>query len=265
MHAVAAVSVHSADGTRIGYSRLGSGPAVVFVHGSVSTHTDWMPVAKLLSRSFTCFVMDRRGRNRSGWGNLPYSLDRECEDIEAVLDAAGSGAALVGHSYGANCALETALRLPVSRLAVYEPPLPVGGPIAGEYLAPYADAVARGDMDTALDIGFAHFMRMPEAATAKIRASRAWPRLRMLAPSWTRELEMMDAHDPSVDRYRALACPLMLLAGTESPEHPMKDAVRALIAALPEMRVEFLHGLGHVGMRTAPATVAPLIARFLSA
>lgn len=264
VHAVAAASVPSADGTRIGYSRLGSGPTVVFVHGSISTHTDWMPVAKHLAHSFTCYVMDRRGRNRSGLGNSAYALDRECEDLAAMLAAAGPGAALVGHSYGAICALETALRFPVPRLVVYEPPLPVGGPIAGEYLAPYADAIARGDMDAALDVGLVQFTRMPEAAIARMRASRAWPRLRVLAPTWTRELEVMDSLNPGVERYRAIACPVMLLAGSVSPEHPMKDAARALVKAMPEWRLELLPGLGHVGMRTAPATVAPLIAQFLS-
>ena len=81
--------MRSADGTRIGYRRLGSGPAVVMVHGSVSTHTDWMPAARLLSDRFTCFAMDRRGRRGSGFGHGPYSIEREYEDVCAVLDAAG--------------------------------------------------------------------------------------------------------------------------------------------------------------------------------
>ena len=127
-------SVHSADGTRIAFRRLGSGPAIVFVHGSVSTHTDWMPAARLLSDQFTCFSMDRRGRSKSGEGIGPYSIEREYEDIEAVLAAAkaqtGSDAFLVAHSYGAICALGSALRHPVPRLVVYEPPFPAGGLIA---------------------------------------------------------------------------------------------------------------------------------------
>jgi pimeloyl-ACP methyl ester carboxylesterase len=262
---IAAVSVRSADGTRIGFSRLGEGPAVIFVHGSVSTHTDWMPVAKLLSRSFSCFVVDRRGRNRSELGNSPYSIDRECEDIAAVAVAAGPDAALVGHSYGAICALEAAMRIPVRRLVIYEPPLRVGGLIAGDYLEPYAQAVAANNMDAALEIGLKRFTRISEPAIAKLRASRAWPRLRTLAPTWTRELEVMDSIDSDVDRYRAIPCPIQLLVGSDSPEHPMKNAARALAETLPGIQTEILAGHGHAGIRTAPIAVASLIGRFLAA
>jgi pimeloyl-ACP methyl ester carboxylesterase len=257
-------SVHSADGTRIGFYRLGTGPAVVFVHGSISKNTDWMPVAKLLAGSFTCFVIDRRGRGRSGYGSGPYSIDRECEDIAAVAAVAGPGADLVGHSYGGICTLEAALRIPVRRLAVYEPPLPVGGPIAGQFLAPYKAAIERGDLDSAIEIGLANFTRISAADIAKLRASRGWPRICALATTWTRELEVMDSLNPDVERYRAIPCPVLLLEGSESPEHPLKDAARAL-AALPGVHLETLQGHDHVGIRTAPGIVASLIARFLAA
>ncbi|MEI9968221.1 MAG: alpha/beta hydrolase [Terracidiphilus sp.] len=261
---ITAASVCSADGTRIGFSRFGEGPAVVFVHGSVSTHTDWMPVAKLLSRRFSCFVIDRRGRNKSGFGNSPYSIDRECEDIAAVAAEAGPGAALVGHSYGAICTLEAALRIPARRLVVFEPPLRVGGLIAGEYLEPYAQAIATNNLDAALEIGLKRFTRSSESAIAKLRASRAWARLRTLAPTWTRELEVMDTISPDLDRYRAIACPILLLAGSDSPDHPMKDSVRALAESIPAIQTEILADHGHTGIRTAPAAVASLIGRFLS-
>jgi pimeloyl-ACP methyl ester carboxylesterase len=266
--AVAEGSVHSADGTRIAFRRLGSGPAVVFVHGSVSTHTDWMPVARLLADRFTCYAMDRRGRAKSGEGVGPYSIDREHEDIVAVLAAAktetGSDAALIGHSYGAICALGVAMRHAVPRLVLYDPPLPAGGLIAGENLVPYSSAVAEGDLDKALELGLAAFPRMPAAAIAALRTSRAWPRLRALAKSWIRELEAMDAQSPDLTHYRALSCPSMLLVGSLSPEHPMLDAARALAAVLPGVRVEWLPDQGHGAMRTAPEMVARLIREFLA-
>lgn len=266
-HAPAAVaegSVRSADGTRIGFRRLGCGPAIVFVHGSVSTHTDWMPVARLLANGFTCFAMDRRGRAKSGEGVGPYSIEREYEDIAAMLAVAGPEAALAGHSYGAICALGTAMRHPVPRLVLYEPPLPAGGLIAGKNLAPYARAVAEGDLDKALELGLAAFPRMPAAAIDALRASRGWPRLRALAKSWIRELEAMDAQSPDLTHYRALSCPSMLLVGSLSPEHPMLDAARALAEVLPGVRVEWLPGQGHGAMRMAPETVARLIREFLA-
>jgi pimeloyl-ACP methyl ester carboxylesterase len=270
-HVAAAVtegSVHSADGTRIVFRRLGSGPAVVFVHGSVATHTDWMPVARLLADRFTCFAMDRRGRAKSGEGIGSYSIEREYEDIEAVLAAAkvetGSEAFLVGHSYGAICSLGVALRHPVPRLVVYEPPLPAGGPIAGGNLAPYARAIAEGDLDRALEFGLDAFPHMPAETILALRSSRAWPRARTLCKSWIRELEEMDAENPDLTHYSAISSPTLLLVGTLSAEHPMHDAARALAAVLPRVRIEWLPGLGHSGMREAPELVAPLILDFLA-
>jgi pimeloyl-ACP methyl ester carboxylesterase len=266
--AVTEGSVRSADGTRISYRRLGFGPAVVLVHGSCSTHTDWMPVAKLLAGHFTCFAMDRRGRAKSGEGVGPYCLEREQEDIAAMLAAAkiesGVDAALVAHSYGAACALGTAMRCKVAKLVLYEPPLPVGGLIAGEDLAPYVRAIEEGDLDKALQLGLASFPKMPPDAIVALRASRGWPRLRPLAKSWIRELEAMDALSPSVERYRALPCASMLMMGELSPEHPMLDASRALAEVLPGVRVEWLPGQGHGAMRSAPQMVARLIRDFLA-
>jgi pimeloyl-ACP methyl ester carboxylesterase len=262
--AVAEGSVRSADGTRIAFRHLGSGPAVVFVHGSVSTHTDWMPVARLLADQFTCFVMDRRGRAKSGEGVAPYSIEREYDDIAAVAAAAGPAAALVAHSFGAICALGTAMRQPVSRLVLYEPPFPVGGLIAGENLAPYVSAIADGNLDKAMEMGLASFPRMPAAAIAALRVSRGWSPLRTLAKSWINELEAMDALSPNVEHYRALSCPSMLLVGSVSPEHPMLDASRALAKVLPGVRVEALPGQGHGAMRAAPEMVARLIRDFLA-
>jgi pimeloyl-ACP methyl ester carboxylesterase len=267
--AVAEGSVRSADGTRIAYRRLGSGPAIVFVHGSVSTHTDWMPVARLLAGSFTCFAMDRRGRAKSGEGVGPYAIEREFEDIEAVMAAAqaatGAEAFLVGHSYGAICTLGVAMRRPVPKLVVYEPPLPAGGLIAGENLPPYVRAIEEGDLDKAMEWGLERFPRMPAKSIAALRISKAWPRLCVMAKSWIRELEVMDVQSPDLTHYSALACPVLLLAGGASPEHPMLDAARALAAVLPNVRVEWLAGLGHSGMREAPEMVARLIREFLTA
>ena len=76
-------SVGSVDGTRIGYLELGSGPGIVFVHGSLGVGDEWLQVANLLADRFTCYLMDRRGRGRSGNAER-YSLDTECADIAAV-------------------------------------------------------------------------------------------------------------------------------------------------------------------------------------
>jgi pimeloyl-ACP methyl ester carboxylesterase len=124
--------------------------------------------------------------------------------------------------------------------------------------------VAEGDLDKALELGLAAFPRMPAAEIAALRSSKGWPRLRPLAKSWIRELEVMDAQNPDLTHYRALSCPSMLLVGELSPEHPMLDAARVLAKVLPGVRVEWLSGQGHGAMRMAPEMVAPLISEFLT-
>jgi pimeloyl-ACP methyl ester carboxylesterase len=93
-------AVRSKDGTEIGFLRFGEGPPLVFVHGSLSVAERWKACAELLSDRFTCYLMDRRGRASSG--DAPnYSIEREYEDVAAVLANAGAEASLFGHSYGA--------------------------------------------------------------------------------------------------------------------------------------------------------------------
>jgi pimeloyl-ACP methyl ester carboxylesterase len=256
--------VTSADGTRIGFRRLGQGPAVVFVHGSVSTHTDWMPAAKILSQRFTCFVMDRRGRRGSGHGHGPYTIEQEYADVRVLLEVAGPEAMLAGHSYGAACAMGAALLRPVPKLVLYEPPLSVGGPVAeAEPLAAYAAAVEAGENEHAMEIGLTRFTRLRPEVLAAIRSSKGWPRLCHLAPTWTRELIAMNAAT-SVEPYAALRCPVLLLEGAISPEHPYKDSARALAAMLPDLRLAALEGQDHLGLRGAPEDVARLLGEFLA-
>jgi pimeloyl-ACP methyl ester carboxylesterase len=258
-------SVHSADGTRIAFTRVGSGPAVVFVHGSLSVGADWLGIAQHLAPRFTCFLMDRRGYGHSERGSSAYSIEQEYEDVSAVLAAAGPGAALAGHSYGAICALGAALRSPVRRLVAYEPPLPVAGPIAGEHFAPFAAAVAEGHYDDALALGLRNFVRLPAARVHTMRSSRGWPLLAARIPAWERELRAMDAFSASVDAFAAIDCPTLLLLGSESSAHPFHHATAALHRTLPHVQLIGLDGLNHMALRSSRELLAQHFGQFLSA
>ena len=258
-------SIHSSDGTRIGFHYFGSGPSLVFVHGSMATHTDWLPAARLLAAHHTCILVDRRGRGRSSFGPAEYSMETECADIAAVITKATDFAALVGHSYGATCCIEAATRLKLPRVALYEPVLSLAAPIAGEYLDPYCQAIAQDDMDEAVQIGMEHFIRYATEEIAGLRATRAWKRLQTLAPTWGRELRVMDTLSTNLERYRSVACPVLLFRGSESPEHPMQRTVRDLASTLPDSRVVTCDGHNHMGLRTAAEQVAREIQSFLMA
>jgi pimeloyl-ACP methyl ester carboxylesterase len=224
-----------------------------------------MGVAKLLADRFTCFLMDRRGHGRSESGASTYAIGREYDDAAAVLSVAGRDASLVGHSFGAICALGAAMQAPVRRLVLYEPPLPIGGLIAGENLAPYCRALSDGRLDDALEIGLKKFVRLPGEHVHAMRASTAWSKLALLGPTWPRELKAMDGLPGDADAYARLACPTLLLLGTESPDHPFRYAIAALSKALPDVRTASLLGQGHMAMRLAQDALAREIAAFVSA
>src|SRR5262245_48632792 len=118
--------IHSKDGTPIAYWHSGAGAPLLLVHGGTADHLTWTPVLPALERHFSVYTMDRRGRGESGDGTT-YAIEREFEDIAAVIDAIGGAVDVVGGSFGGTCALEaTRLTANIRRLILYEPPMPFG-------------------------------------------------------------------------------------------------------------------------------------------
>ena len=116
-------TVTSLDGTVIGYRQLGGGPGVILLHGAGQSSASFLTLARALADAFTLYVPDRRGRGMSGPCGKVHGLDREVEDLDALLVATGAHD-VFGLSAGAVIAIEAALRLPaITKLAVYEPPL----------------------------------------------------------------------------------------------------------------------------------------------
>ena len=134
----------SRDGTTIGVWRSGDGPPLVLVHGAAADHSRWAPVLHALEHGFTVLAIDRRGRGASGDAN-DYAIEREYEDLAAVLASVGEEAAdVLGHSYGGICALECALLTAgISKLVLYEAPIGVSG-ISAASRQPTSDVARRG-------------------------------------------------------------------------------------------------------------------------
>ncbi|MFZ1991193.1 MAG: alpha/beta hydrolase [Alphaproteobacteria bacterium] len=266
-------SVRSADGTTIGYVKLGVGPPVVMAHGALLTHESWMAVAHELSGRFTCYAMDRRGRGLSGDAS-GYSVEREVEDIQAVLAAAGPGASLIGHSYGGFCSLLTALKTDVSRLVIYEAPWPIHGPAHPMASALCTPLIAQGKNEKAVvaflqDAGLVPrgplanlWMALPMWLKAKPMPS--WPGLVALAPTVVREFSAVDAVGPSLERFAALKMPVLFLLGTESKQPHIHDTTLELAKLVPKAKLVELKGQGHMAQALAPKLVASEIAAFLS-
>lgn len=256
-------SVESRDGTPIGYLRVGSGPPLVIVHGAWASGDSYLPLAELLSDDFSCFVMDRRGRGNSGDGP-EYDLQCELDDIEAVLDVAGRGVSLLGHSGGAVYALEVARHAPISRLVLYEPPLRQNlDPDTRFFLDRFRDAVENGRNEEATAMFFREMAGMDKDSLDAFRSTPAWQE--RVPRAWTvvREMQaMVDAGAP-IDRYGSVSVPTLLLVGTETPEEDVL-AMNQLHDVMPDSRLASLQGQGHLAHLEAPELLANEVARFLA-
>ncbi|HET6393927.1 MAG TPA: alpha/beta hydrolase [Blastococcus sp.] len=234
----------SADGTEIGYFRRGSGPPLVITHGSMGTSEQWIPATEHLAEHFTCFVHDRRGRGLSG-DTGDYDLSSEVADIAAVMEVAGAGAHLLGHSYGALCALAYAQREGLDgTLLLFEPPLAVDGPVAGDRLPGYRELIAAGELERAVEHGLVHFVRIPAAEIPLIRQTPLWPGLVELSPTWVRELEQIDGLGADLGHYASISADTHLIAGTATTPF-LRTSARTLADVIPGAGLTELAGLDH--------------------
>lgn len=245
-------TIVSKDGTTIAFARSGSGPRLVLVHGTTADHTRWKPLLPQLETHFTVYAVDRRGRGGSG-DAASYAIEREFEDIAALVSAIDDRVLLLGHSYGAVCALEAAFQTTnLKKLALYEPPIRTAEsfypPGTVERLQALLDS---GDHDSVVSTFFREVVRAPEEEIRMLRALPNWPARVAAAHTIPREMRINDAYRFAPARFSAMSVPTLLLLGGSSP--PMfKSAVEAVRDALPDARVVVMPGQQHTAMNTAP-------------
>jgi pimeloyl-ACP methyl ester carboxylesterase len=261
--------MHTPDGTRIAYERCGSGPPLVLVHGTADDHTLWAGLLPLLGEHFTVYALDRRGRGASDPINgTNYAIEREFMDVAAVVDAVSQPAYLLGHSYGALCALEATLRTNnVRSLVLYEPPIPIppGNAICPPPMLERITALRQaGDQEGVLLTFAREVARLPEDEINAARSAPDWQTSVAAAHTIPDELLAIEryAFDPS--RFRDLMTPTLLLLGSESPPF-LKAATEAVAAALPSSRLAMLPEQGHLAMYTNPELFLGEVIQFLSA
>lgn len=238
-------TVHSADGTAIAFDRSGEGPPVVIVVGAFCDRVAPASLAAALAPDFAVHCYDRRGRGDSGPGGAP-SVERETEDLAAVIAAAGGSAFVVGHSSGAALALEGAARgLPISRLVAYEPPYTVDAADADLTFAPrIQEALDAGRPDDAVVL----FLGGDPAAAAsdelaEMRSGPGWPHMLAMAPSLPFDLAVVgDGGIP--ERLAKIAVPTLLLAGGASWDW-IQATTSATAARIPGAEHRVLAGQTH--------------------
>ena len=255
--------VVSADGTAIAYERTGHGPPLVLLHGTGRDRAYWARSLPALARHATVYAVDRRGRGGSGDTDR-YALEREVEDVLAVLGAIGAPAHLLGHSYGGIVALDAAARAERLRsLILYEPPFSVGLDGVPPDLGDRLEALlAAGDREAVLVAFLREGPRFPPAEIAAQRARPDWPDRLAYAHTLPRETQTVRGYAFDAGRAAGLRWPTLLLLGSESPPF-FRQAIEALHAALPRSEVTVLQGQHHNAMQTAPELFAEAVHRFL--
>ncbi|GAA5104175.1 alpha/beta fold hydrolase [Nocardia iowensis] len=256
--------VTSADGTRIAFDRFGDGAPVVLVSGMFCSRPMTHDLATRLAERFTVINYDRRGRGESG-DTAPYAVQREIEDLAALIDELGGKAAVYGHSSGAGLALRAAAAgVPITKLVLHEPPYGDDSDeskrSAGELAEQVTAAVEQNRPAEAVRIFLTAAGAPPEAA----QASSQDPGMQAVAPTMPYDLAIMGDSDTGgvipLDLVRAVDVPVLVLLGDASPEFFRNTATR-LTELLPEARLTVLEGQDH----GAPAEfVAPPVASFLA-
>lgn len=263
--------VRSADGTRIGYDRLSdSGATVVLVCGGLDDGTENVPLGRWLADTFTVVNYRRRGRGDSG-DVAPYTVQREVEDLAAVIDAVGGRAHVFGPSTGGALALEAAAAgLPIDRVAVHEVPYLIDDDLVAAwrvYTDELAAALDSGDRDQALRL----FMRLAGSSDDDIAGAEAapvWPALVRLAPTLRYDAACLGDGLPPVERLTTITQPVLLTSGATTdprsaglPIDFFGAAADAAAAHLVDGRRVTIEVAGHV---PDPALVGPVLATFYS-
>jgi pimeloyl-ACP methyl ester carboxylesterase len=259
--------VRSADGTEIAVESSGRGPAIILIGGAWNDRTSVAGVAQTLAPTFTTVVYDRRSRGDSGDVSGHYEVGREIEDLAAVIDHVGGTAAAFGHSSGAVLAMEGALRgLPITRLALYEPPyIPAGSrPRPGQDVADRLVALIEANRrDEAVVLYQSEVIGLPPEYTEAMRAGDGWTWLTGLAHSLPYDYALLGP-DLSVPTQRLadLRVPTLVVAGSNTFEW-LQTAARDLADAIPGARHVTLEGEDHAVLQR-PEALRSLLTTFFA-
>ncbi|WP_223885199.1 alpha/beta fold hydrolase [Nocardia colli] len=268
-------SVWSSDGTPIGYRRIGRGPGVILVHGAMMTGRMFDGLARALAQDFTVYAPDRRGRGMSGTVGPDYGIEAEIEDLAAVLRETGARY-VFGLSSGAVIALRSALALPqISKLALYEPPLSVGGvsPLTwaprfereldeGRIAAAFA-TILQGTADVRSFASLPRFVLRPLTTLMMRLDIGAGMPVRDLVPTGRYDVQIVRNAGVRWADVSELRCDTLLLGGSKSVGY-LKPALDQLHTVLPDAGYVMLPGVGHTAAFTdeQPELVAVELRRF---
>jgi pimeloyl-ACP methyl ester carboxylesterase len=264
-------TVTSADGTSIAYDVQGTGQPLIFVDGATA-HRAVAPkpaeVAAIVGDEFRVYAYDRRGRGESG-DTAPYATQREIDDLAALIDEAGGSAMVCGFSSGAVLSLDAAAAgLPITRLALFEPPFVVDDsrpPLPADYVERLDALVADGKRGAAAELFLTAGAGLPPEFLPGIRQSPMWPGLEAVAHTISYDgrfmQDVMRGQALPTDRWSAVKVPTLVLYGRGTAPS-LISAAKALAELLPTATLQDVDGEQH----DVPADVlAPILREFANA
>ena len=255
----------SKDGTRITYDKSGSGPLLILVDGALCSRAFGpMPkLAQLLTGNFTVITYDRRGRNESS-DTQPYAVEREIEDLEALISANGGSAFVTGFSSGAALALAAAAHgLNITKLALYEPPFMVdaGHQPPADSLKQLQTMIAENRRGDAVKFFMKDMVGAPGIMVFIMKLTPVWSKLKNVAHTLPYDVTILG--DFSLPRARAASVktPTLISGGDKSPAS-MQQAVKKLSEVMPNSQLKMLKGQTH---NVAAKAIAPELIEFFEA
>ena len=260
--------VHSRDGTSIAFDRSGEGPPIILVDGALCYRASgpMKPLAALLAPHFTVFTYDRRGRGDSG-DTASYAVEREVEDIEALINEAGGSAFVYGISSGAALALEAASHgLAIKKLALYEAPFIVDDsrPPVPEDFQPRLNALLASNRRGDAVRLFMKLVGVPAIFVVLMRFLPAWPKLTAVAHTIPYDISIVEDNQRGkplpARRWASATMPTLVVDGGKSPAW-MRHGAQALGDVLPNAKRRTLEGQTHM---VKPGHLAPVLVEFFN-
>ena len=247
-------TVTSADGTEIAFERTGSGPPLVLVYGTGDVHEFWdlAGVRSAFEDDCTVYAIERRGRGESG-DAATYELEREAEDVAAVVESIDDPVTLLGHSAGALYSLEAALRTDnLRKLILYEPPVTVGthelDVEAG--VAEMERLLDEGKNERVLVLFLREVAQLTSDELKELRSAPLWQDMVDAAQTLPREMQAIAQYQFDAARFADVTTPTLLLSGSESPPF-LQESTELVNEVLPDARIVSFDGHEHVAMLTA--------------
>lgn len=263
-------NVTSRDGTTIAYEQTGTGPVVILVAAALADRGGTTRLASQLSEHFTVINYDRRGRGKSG-DTQPYAVEREVEDIEALIDASGGSAFVFGSSSGSVLALEAASRLgsKIKKLFMYEPPFIIDAswpPVPDDLVKQIAELVSAGRRNDAVRLFFTKGMGIPPIGVTLMRLLMpGWSKMTGLAHTLPYDLAILKGTQVGkplpAKAWAADTAPTLVVVGSKS-EAFFHTGAKALAETLPDARYRSLEGGNHGAVLVAPKAIAVAAEQF---